>query len=68
MTFHFTSGNGFAQLNELCAHIDIPCMSDKLFIKENSLFGNIITDIALESMHQAVVDYHHEHGTADNPL
>lgn len=33
-----TSGNGFAQLDEFCAHVDIPCMSDKLFIKEQNVF------------------------------
>ncbi|XP_069361994.1 uncharacterized protein [Maniola hyperantus] len=48
-----TSGNGFAQLDEFCAHVDMPCMSDKLFIKENIIFGDIIKDIALESMYQA---------------
>lgn len=51
-----TSGNGFAQLDEFCAHVEIPCMSDKLFIKENIIFGDIIKDIALESMQQAGIE------------
>lgn len=51
-----TSGNGFAQLDELCAHVDIPCMSDKHFIKEHNKFGSIIKDFALESMYQAGVE------------
>lgn len=51
-----TSGNGFAQLDEFCAHVDMPCMSDKLFIKENVIFGNIIKDAALQSMHQAGIE------------
>lgn len=48
-----TSGNGFAQLDEFCAHVNIPCMSSTCYMKENVVFGEQIKDFAMESMYQA---------------
>lgn len=51
-----TSGSGFAQLDEFCAHVDMPCLFNKSFIRESSIFGDIIKDFDLESMYQAGIE------------
>lgn len=47
------SGSGFAQLDEFCSHLNIPCMSDKTFMRQNMILGDVLKDVALESMYQA---------------
>lgn len=47
------SGSGFSQLDEFSAHLNMPCMSDKTFIKENMLLGDVLKDICLDSMYIA---------------
>lgn len=47
------SGSGFSQLDELCAHLDMPCIAEKTFGKENLLLGDVLKDISLKSMFEA---------------
>lgn len=46
------SGSEYSQLEEFSAHLDMPCMSDKKFMKENMLLGDVLKDIVLDSMYK----------------
>ncbi|XP_067203566.1 uncharacterized protein [Linepithema humile] len=48
-----TIGNGYAQLEEFCAGINIPCMSEKTYIKYRENVVDDFQKIAMESMKMA---------------
>jgi len=46
-------GIGYAQLDELCAAMNIPCMSDKTYIKNREKLVNDFEKTATENMKMA---------------
>ncbi|XP_067214349.1 uncharacterized protein [Linepithema humile] len=50
---NITVGNGYAQLEEFCAGINIPCMSERTYIKYRENLVDDFTKTAMESMKMA---------------
>ncbi|CAK1578234.1 unnamed protein product [Parnassius mnemosyne] len=49
----FQTGNGYAQLDEICASVNMPNMSERYYIKISSKLGDIHRDVALQHMLEA---------------
>lgn len=49
-----STGNGFYHLEELCAHLEIPCMSSKTFDLENKKLQSIWWELAQKQAEEAL--------------